>query len=98
MITSSMTVKERKTIAEKIFSSLEDVMSELYYRWQEEKDFEDINDYGEVIASEVSKFGGKLIKMTKRPFGFHYRLGDAIYSISYSRDEYSYWLIMLVSK
>jgi len=43
-------------------------LCDLYARWQDEKQYEDINDYGKAI-SKVLPEGVKVIKSTKRPFG-----------------------------
>ena len=47
--------------------------SNLYYRWLDEKEYEDINDYKNVIVSAIGKALPNLqmtdIKATKRPFG-----------------------------
>lgn len=40
----------------------------LYWRWLDERECEDINEYGKVIAQEL----GFPVKMTKRPFGFKF--------------------------
>jgi hypothetical protein len=61
-------------------------------RWACEREFEDINDYGKVISSNLPE-GFKLMKMTKKPFGFHFSIGtEAVYhykvtarSVSWSR-------------
>ena len=44
----------------------------LYYRWQEEKDYEDINDYAKRFENEVKKYIKNVEKVTlkKRPFEF----------------------------
>lgn len=47
-----------------------------YIRWQDEKDYEDINDYSVMFESKVVEQGGKFLKMTKRPFGFKAEIGN----------------------
>ena len=45
----------------------------LYDRWRDESEYEDINGYGEVILSTVKKqypnYNISLIESTKKPFG-----------------------------
>jgi hypothetical protein len=52
-----------------------DAMFNLYLRWLDECDYEDIKDYGAAIANVVgSEYKGcniVLTKCCKRPFGFH---------------------------
>lgn len=42
-----------------------------YFRWLDEKDYEDINDYATIYKKDTEDAGFTFIKMTKRPFGFH---------------------------
>jgi len=45
----------------------------LYDRWQDESEYEDIKEYGKVIANTIAKefptLGVTLAQATKRPFG-----------------------------
>lgn len=61
-------------------ATMQEEMTYLYCRWQDEKEYEDIADYGKRLVSQLpAPF--KLVKMTKRPFGFHFTIGtDAVYS------------------
>ncbi len=45
-----------------------DTLRNLKYRWDEEKDFEDWNEYDNVIKCLWNNPG--FVKSTKRPFGF----------------------------
>jgi hypothetical protein len=57
---------------------------QLYCRWQDEKQYEDIKDYQTVIQQNIP-VNFKVQKMTKRPFGFHFKVNEfpeATYSIS----------------
>jgi hypothetical protein len=47
----------------------------LYYRWSDEKEYEDFNDYIVVMKAWVEKEGFEFIKGTKKPFGFKFK-GD----------------------
>lgn len=70
------------------YNSIETTMTNLYGRWLDEKEHEDIKDYAKPIKLPV---GFKLIKMTKRPFGFHFSIGtDAVYAITVSGPQYSW--------
>lgn len=45
----------------------------LYDRWRDESEYEDINQYGDVIIKTINnqfpQFGASLVASTKRPFG-----------------------------
>jgi hypothetical protein len=46
----------------------------LYERWQDEKDYEDFNEYVTAMMKSMPT-GAKLIKGTKRPFGVFFNYG-----------------------
>lgn len=85
-----MTETERKEKALTFYRSTQPLMLNLYARWQDEKEYEDIGDYGTVLAKEVVKIGGTFLKMTKRPWGFTAQIGDATYCYSMNRSSYAY--------
>jgi hypothetical protein len=51
-------------------NEITETMSYLYGRWQDEKEYEDINDYQKPLKSLLEKHNVTIVKMTKRPFGF----------------------------
>jgi hypothetical protein len=85
-----MSEQERKEKALQLFEKLQNLMVNLYSRWQDEKDYEDINDYGVNIKKYVVEIGGEFIKMNKRPFGFVYKLENAIYQVIVRSSRYEY--------
>jgi hypothetical protein len=48
----------------------ESFLEYLYTRWQDEGEYEDIEEYGEAIKSRILPKGFELVRMFKRPFGF----------------------------
>jgi len=52
----------------------------LYDRWRDESEYEDINDYGKAIMNTINKqypeYGAKLLASTKRPFGVKIQIED----------------------
>lgn len=42
-------------------------LAELYFRWRDESEYEDFNDYIKVLKTLIPK-GSKFVKATKRPF------------------------------
>lgn len=67
-----------------MFAAIAETMGNLYYRWQDEKDYEDIEDYGKVMAKGLPQ-GFTMSKVTKSPFGFRFQLDsfpEAIYAVT----------------
>lgn len=48
----------------------------LYYRWQDEKQYEDFNEYVNAMMESMPN-GATLIKGTKRPFGVSFKYGGS---------------------
>ena len=67
------TQKQLKSILNN--ENFQDTIFNLYDRWQDECEYEDIKDYAKPLENIVSRIIGKDIKltMTKRPFGFKFR-------------------------
>lgn len=63
-----MNVETTLQAIEKYVDDNFDLLCYLYNRWQDEKAYEDINDYGQQFAAKFPE-GWKLLKATKRPFG-----------------------------
>lgn len=80
----------RKKIAKTFYQDIQDHMEMLYSRWADEKEYEDIRDYGVSIEHAVKKIGGTFLKMSKRPFGFTYELMGATYQVQMKSTQYLY--------
>lgn len=52
-----------------VLNAVGPVLARLYERWQDESQYENIADYGAVIAKQLPA-GVTLVGMHKRPFGF----------------------------
>ena len=65
----AMTATERENISKVLNSSkCIEHFDYLYYRWQDEKQYEDFNDYVKSMMTVMPE-GATLIKGSKRPFG-----------------------------
>lgn len=56
----------------------------LYDRWQDESEYEDINEYGKVIALTIATefpYDVKLIQTTKRPFGVKISTSKGVFQL-----------------
>jgi hypothetical protein len=85
-----MDTKERIALANKFFEDNQNLIGNLYARWQDEKEYEDINDYGKPVQKALDKIGGKLVSMHSRPFGFTYEMDGFQYRVRHTAKEYSY--------
>lgn len=74
-----------------MFRTVAPMVAQLAGRWLDEKDFEDINDYGNVIRGNLPE-GFTLSAMTKRPFGFKFSIGtDATYHMTVTARGAAQW-------
>ena len=71
----AMTATERENIS-KVLNNTKCIehFNNLYYRWQDEKQYEDFNDYVKSMM-RVMPEGATLIKGSKRPFGVTFNYG-----------------------
>lgn len=73
-----------------MLDALQDRVSYLTCRWMDEHEYEDIAEYGKVIAGDLPE-GFTLLKMTKRPFGFHFSIGtEAVYAVISTSRKYGW--------
>jgi len=74
----------------KMYEVLQDTMLNLAGRWQDEGKYENIEDYRKVIEKSLPA-GFSITKMTKRPFGFQFKIGtEAEYAIIVSGRKYEW--------
>jgi len=61
----------------------------LWVRWQDEKEYEDINEYGKVMFDTLTKqlpnIGAEYLSVNKRPFGIRVKLDGRAWNISVTR-------------
>jgi hypothetical protein len=65
------TPPEIRARIERMFEDLACYLEMLYERWQDEKDYEDIEEYADVIRKRLPA-GISLSQMHRRPFGFSF--------------------------
>ena len=85
-----MNKKDEKTVAavKKVMSTVQDAMEYGYMRWQNEKDYEDINDYSILFEKKLDPLVIKFLKMTKRPFGFKFTAGGKKFQLAITAKRY----------
>ena len=67
----------------------------LKYRWEDERGYENFNDYAKVMAHAVEKETKKdikLIKGTKRPFGVSFEIEGLKFNLFLKTSGRSAWL------
>lgn len=67
------TSKENLARIEKMFNDIQLLLSNLYGRWLDEREYEDINSYS-VVLEKIMPDGLTIVKMNKKPFGFNFRI------------------------
>lgn len=64
-----------------VVNVLGDFLFDLYERWQDEKEYEDIADYGKAIAKSLPA-GFEFVAISKRPWGFTFRKDASTWQIA----------------
>lgn len=68
-------------MAKKVLDEYSNLLYNLYERWQDEKEYEDFNDYVEAFKKHIPE----TIKGTRRPFGFHIKCDNGILAVEVKR-------------
>jgi hypothetical protein len=86
------TSPETLNIINKMFKDIEDLLSNLHFRWQCEKEYEDFKDYVDIIKKALPP--QIILKdVTKRPFGFRFRVKgfeEALYHVKLTTKTYGW--------
>lgn len=69
---------------------VQETLFNLWDRWQDEKEYEDINDYAKPIRNMLPA-GWELTKMNKRPFGFNFQIGTGVNYAIYCNAKQIAW-------
>lgn len=88
-----MPKKKKKLLNEKLDNfaeSIEQNFFSLYYRWQDEKKYENINEYGLMLSKHLPK-GWSYLSMDPEPFGFNFLLEKKVFSICYFGGEFGWY-------
>ena len=78
------------TVASDFFEDIKDHGFNLYCRWQDEKEYEDIEDYRKAFIKAATEHAVEIGKMTKRPFGFEFFAEDKKYKFKVTGSSVSY--------
>ena len=66
------------------------IMGNLYGRWLDEQEYEDIKDYQLPLNPIAQKFGVTITKMNKKPFGFNFTVDGRTYKLNVSSRSMSF--------
>jgi hypothetical protein len=72
---------DRMLKAKAIFNDqkVQDRISELYCRWQDEREYEDLAEYAKALEPLFAAHGAKVVQGSRRPFGIIVELDGANY-------------------
>ena len=90
MPTKQLAPNEPSASAGHFFDAVVDLASNLYGRWLDEKEYEEIDSYQAPFENAASEFGVEIIKMTKRPFGFHFSVDGRVYTLFVKNNAVGY--------
>ncbi len=68
----------------KFFDAASELLPNLYARWENERLYEDIKDYQKPFEPLAKVHGVKILKMTKRPFGLQFFVGQRTYAMTFN--------------
>jgi len=87
MVTQSNTAR---TVALDFYEAIAKTLEVLYWRWQDEKEYENIEDYRLPLEAAAKARGVTITKMTKRPFGLLFTTPQGSYKADVTRKGVSY--------
>lgn len=85
-----MNTAEKSQSALDFFKAAKETVLYLAMRWQDESQFEDINDYKTPLIELAIKHGVTIEKMTKRPFGCVFVTDGKRFQLKCTSRVYSY--------
>ncbi len=76
------------------YKEVEIPISNLFSRWLDESQYEDINDYQKPIDPIAKKHDVVIVKMNKRPFGCDFKVDGRTYKLKIATSgKYEYYRI-----
>ena len=87
---ATQTGAKASTKASDFFEAAQIMAINLYGRWQDEHDYEKIEDYALPLTPIANDHGVKIIKMTKRPFGCHFSVDGKTFQLKVTARAYEY--------
>lgn len=67
-----------------------DLFGNLWARWQDEREYEDIADYAAPLQPLAAECGVTIVRMNKRPFGCIFGVGPKMFQITVTGRSYAY--------
>lgn len=81
MIPQTPTITPEGQQVQNFMDAATDTLSYLYSRWQDEKEYEDINDYAKPLLEKATAAGLPTPVMQRRPFGCKFTLAGKTYLV-----------------
>ena len=95
MTTATITPTTPKDIEKinKMYYEMQALVTNLYNRWIDEGGYESLSEYEKVFAKSLKKYNFTLVAMTKKPFGFKFKINntEAIYSLAINGKQYKWF-------
>jgi hypothetical protein len=73
---NTLTVHEIRQTMDQITKKLKPTLENLYFRWEDEKEFEDFNDYKKILKGSLPS-NCHFINATKKPFAVVFNVDGA---------------------
>lgn len=87
---AQLKLNEPSKNARSFFDEAEKTFINLYMRWQDEKEHEDIKDYKIPIQTIADRNNCVIEKMTKKPFGCHFVTDERTYALTVGVKGYEF--------
>lgn len=76
--------------ANRFFEEAQETIGNLFARWQDEREYENIVDYQKPLDPIAERCGVVIQSMTKQPFGCRFTVGGRTYVLMHTFSSYSY--------
>lgn len=81
---------EKSVKAEQYFEAAYQTLNYLAQRWQDEREYENIQEYKDLLQKMANRFGVTVTRMTKRPFGCEFEVDSRTYQFVSTSKGISY--------
>lgn len=85
-----LTATQPSVNAKNFFEKAENTITDLFLRWKDESEYEDIKDYKLPLESIAKKHNVVITRMSKRPFGCEFTTDGRTYKLTMTGKTYLY--------
>lgn len=80
---------EKRAAATRLYNDVKPLMENLYSRWLDEREYENVKDYALPLAQHLEAHEAVLVKMNKRPFGFTFTVHGTEFRLTINQGSYN---------